>query len=55
MAKEVPTVVHKRFTGSVTFLGVVSNESDMMLPHFFPQFHRVGVTEYTEVLDTPVK
>ena len=48
---EVRTTMHTKFPASVMVLGVVSNEGDVMPPHFFTEGLRVNAAAYTEVLE----
>ena len=52
---EIPVVMHTKFPATVTVLGVISDEGDVMPPHFFQQGHRVNADAYIHVLETVVK
>ena len=51
-AEEVPVVMSTKLAASLVVLGVISNESDVMLPLFLEQGLRVNVDAYIHVTDT---
>ena len=53
--KEVPIVMATKFPATVMVLGVVSNEGDVMPPHFFPKGLKINTDEYIKVLEEVVK
>jgi transposase-like protein len=54
-ATKVPVVMATKFPSSVMVLGVISNEGDVMPPHFFAKGLRLNSEEYVKVLDQVVK
>lgn len=52
---EVPIVMQTKFPASVMVLGVVSNEGDVMPPHFFDKGARINAALYINTLETVVK
>jgi hypothetical protein len=52
---EVPIVMSIKFPFTVMVLGVVSNEGDVMPPHFFPKGLKINMDEYIRVLEEVVK
>lgn len=52
---EVPVVMATKFPATVMVLGVVSNEGDVMPPHFFPKGLRLTADAYIGILETVVK
>ncbi|UYV73697.1 ARMC8, partial [Cordylochernes scorpioides] len=52
---EIPVVMHTKFPASVMVLGVISNEGDVMPPHFFEKGLRMNADTYINVLETVVK
>lgn len=52
---EVPIVMHTKFPATVMVLGVVSNEGDVMPPHFFEKGLKVNAAVYIDVMSTVVK
>ena len=53
--KQVPVVMSTKFPSTVMVLGVVSNEGDVMPPHFFKRGLRVNADIYIDVLREVVK
>ncbi|XP_076626017.1 uncharacterized protein LOC143344146 [Colletes latitarsis] len=53
--EDVPVVGKTKFPASVHVLSVVSNEGDVMPPHFFQKGERVTKEVYLEVLKTVIK
>ena len=53
--KKVPVVMSSKFPASVMVLGVMSNEGDIMPPHFFETGLRVNAETYIDVLRDVVK
>ena len=53
--EDVPHVMHTKFPATVMVLSVVSNQGDVMPPHFFKKGHRVNAEEYVKVLRDVVK
>jgi DNA-binding Lrp family transcriptional regulator len=53
--REVPVVMSTKFPTTVMVLGVVSNEDDVMPPHFFPRGLKINTEEYIRVLREVVK
>ena len=51
----VPIVMSTKFPTSVTVLGIVSSDGDVMHPYFFPEGLRVATNNYIKVLKTVVK
>jgi hypothetical protein len=52
---EVPIVMATKFPATVMVLGVVSNEGDVMPPHFFAKGLKINAEEYIKVLRDVVK
>jgi hypothetical protein len=52
---EVPIIMSTKFPANVMVLGIVSNEGDVMPPHFFPKGLKVNTDEYIKVLEEVVK
>ena len=53
--EEVPIVMSTKFPAAVMVLGVVSNEGDIMPPHFFERGLRVNAEVYIDVMRDVVK
>jgi transposase len=53
--KEVPVVMSSKFPGTLMVLGVVSNEGDVMPPHFFSKGQKVNSEVYLTVMKDVVK
>ncbi len=51
----VPIVMATKFPATVMVLGVVSNQGDVMPPHFFPKGRKINTQEYLTVLKEVVK
>ena len=49
-ADEVPIVMKTKYPGTVKVFGVVSNEGNIMSPHFLQQELRVNAVAYLDVL-----
>jgi hypothetical protein len=52
---EVPIVMSTKFPATVMVLGVVSNEGDVMPPHFFEKGLKINAQEYLKVMQDVVK
>ena len=52
---EVPIVMSTKFPTTTMVLGVVSNEGDVMPPHFFAKGLKINTEEYLKVLKEVVK
>ncbi len=52
---QVPIVMSTKFPSTVMVLGVVSNEGDVMPPHFFEKGLKINTEEYLKVLKDVVK
>jgi len=52
---EVPIMMASMFPATVMVLGVVSNEGDVMPPHFFAKGLKIYAEEYVKVLRDEVK
>jgi hypothetical protein len=52
---EVPIVMATKFPATVMVLGVVSNEGDVMPPHFFQKGLKINAQEYLKVMEEVVK
>lgn len=50
-SKDILMVMHIKFRTTVSVLGIMNNEEDVMPPHFFPQSLRPNAFEYKECLD----
>ena len=53
--RQVPVVMSTKFPAAVMVLGVISNEGDIMPPHFFQRGLRVTAEMYVDVLRDVVK
>jgi hypothetical protein len=52
---EVPIIMATKFPATVMVLGVVSNQGDVMPPHFFQKGLKINAQEYLKVLRLALK